>query len=429
MSAASDLTSGPGAQQPGAGGAGLADAMTEKRAKLAQLDRDRDAFDDVSVRSRNGGAVEEGLAGREHGLVVNAESQTLSRKRCLDIVKEARGLLRKATRPTARTAVNYMAKSTRLCAVFDQLVGDEPSRWSEVLQPYAAKKNSFYAMRAAATWRIREQIRTLTAEQCRMQRRGPTKDWHSILVEVESLIARVLAIEGVKRNELLETSGTESIRAASKRNDLRHFSPDWREQMIEASAMGAHGDAVWVLANTGCRPEELLTGVELRPEFAHITVRIHGAKTGESAGQPWRELDVSWRSVPFGLIERMAGRETFVVGVCSTGALRNAVADVGKRLWPRGRRMCPYHFRHQMAEDLRESGWTADEIGAVLGHCVGETSSNYGRRKRKGQRSVAREPVIVRAGVRTATPVRPVAAFDPSTIRKKQRATAGPNGS
>jgi len=62
MSAADDVTSGPDAQRPGAGGAAGADAMTPERAKLAWpergLIRDRETIDDVKVRPRNGLVVE-----------------------------------------------------------------------------------------------------------------------------------------------------------------------------------------------------------------------------------------------------------------------------------------------------------------------------------------------------------------------------------
>jgi hypothetical protein len=170
-----------------------------------------------------------------------------------------------------------------------------------------------------------------------------------------------------------------------------------------------------------------MRGVELRPEFNHITVRINGAKVGESSGQLWRELDVAWRSVPHRLRDRLAEVETFVVGICSKTALRNAVADFGQLLWPKGPRVCPYHHRHQVAEDLRAAGWTADEIGAALGHRVGETSSKYGRRIRVRQGGVARVPTVVRGGVRTAVPVRPTAVFDPAPLRVPQRRGSRPN--
>jgi integrase len=105
--------------------------------------------------------------------------------------------------------------------------------------------------------------------------------------------------------------------------------------------------------------------------------------------------------------------------IFSTAGLRKAVAAVGRRLWPKGKRVCPYHFRHQLAEDMRESGRTADEIAAALGQRVGETASHYGRRSRKGQGGVAREPDVIRGAVRTAKPVRSAAPFDPASVTKK----------
>ena len=102
----------------------------------------------------------------------------------------------------------------------------------------------------------------------------------------------------------------------------------------------------------------------------------------------------------------------------STDALRQAVYSYSRELWPGSIPISPYHFRHNMAETLRENGWPAHEIAAVLGERSAATVSHYGRKirpNRAGRREVP-EVVISRGGVRTAIKVPPLPFFDASII-------------
>jgi integrase len=426
MSAASDVTSDPDAQRPGADGAAIADAMTQERAPLATheygSDRDRNAIDDADHRERNRDAVEAQLDEPRNAVTSDAPPLP-SKEQGLEIIRQARQLVKMARLISPGSVENYTRKSDRMLAEFDELGGDDGARWAIVLKPFVPKANSFFAMRAAAAWRIREKLRALLATlQARIRMAlGNVADveWRKTLMQIERHTACLRALEAIDRSNLLRSSGSESSKVESKRADLCRFKTDWRDEMVEASEHDTYGEAVWVLAVTGCRPQELVNGVELRPEFDRITVKIKGAKVSASSGQPWRELDVSWRSVTVSLEERLAGRESLTMRIFSTAGLRKAVAAVGRRLWPKGKRVCPYHFRHQLAEDMRESGRTADEIAAALGQRVGETASHYGRRSRKGQGGVAREPDVIRGAVRTAKPVRSAAPFDPASVTKK----------
>jgi len=136
-------------------------------------------------------------------------------------------------------------------------------------------------------------------------------------------------------------------------------------------------------------------------------------------------MEVSWRWMPEEIRERLEGQIDYVVRM-QPGTLRYAVKSVGRKLWPERTGLCPYHFRHEAAADMRESGWSADEIGGALGQRVSETASRYGPRRRPGQRGRAIEPQIRRGSVKTAVPVRSlVNAFDPALIRKGKRNRAG----
>lgn len=67
----------------------------------------------------------------------------------------------------------------------------------------------------------------------------------------------------------------------------------------------------------------------------------------------------------------------------------------------------PYCFRHALATELRTSGWSVDEIAAVLGQRSADTQSHYGFRK--GGKRKPKEDIqtsIVAGSVTTTSPVR-----------------------
>jgi hypothetical protein len=242
MSAASDVTSDPDAQRPGADGAAIADAMTQERAPLAMhehaSDRDRNAIDDADHRERNRTAVEAQLD-EPHNAVTSDARPLPSEEQCLEIITQARQLVKK-TRPISPGSVeNYTRKSDRMLAELDELGGDDGDRWARVLRPFAPKANSFFAMRAAAAWRMREKLRALlTTLQARIRMAlGNVADveWRKTLMQIERHAACLRALETIDRSDLLRSSGSKSSKVESKRADLCRFNTDWRDEMVKAS--------------------------------------------------------------------------------------------------------------------------------------------------------------------------------------------------
>jgi len=159
--------------------------------------------------------------------------------------------------------------------------------------------------------------------------------------------------------------------------------------------------------------------VTVRMDAEPAVIRINGAKLGDYAGQQWREIDIPTVKLPPHMLLCMReGRDLVEVKVDSTDALRQAVYSYSRELWPGSIRISPYHFRHSITETLRENGWPAHEIAAVLGERSAATVSHYGRKirpKRSGRREVP-EVVIIRGGVRTAFKIPALPAFNASSI-------------
>jgi integrase len=335
------------------------------------------------------------------------------------VIKAARSALKGLKQPSVKSQEDYARKADRLFEAASLSRHDQATAWMDVLTRYAPKSNSFFAMRAAAAWRAREILRAWLSRQCATQRiHGKSSAWLHEVEQTEGALETLNIIEDIERQELLDLSGQSSQPVSSKRQTLKHFPPDFRQRAVEhAQASEVYGPPVSVLEVTGCRPAELARGATVSLEFNHAVVRILGAKTTDVAGQAWREISVDYKALSPRLLTLAQDNGEVSVGVWSTAGLRSALRAIGKALWPRGPVLTPYHFRHALAEDLREAGWSAEEVGAALGHRVSETSAGYGRRRRPGQGRGGVTPVsIVRGGVRTAVAVRPLKPFILSAV-------------
>lgn len=415
------MSSGRGAQRSDLEDTATTRANAEMPAQpfqqAADVIRDRQVSDDDDLRTRNRFENEEldddafpGLG--TFGLASEGAGE---RTRALAIIKHARKAT-KASRPvSAKTQQDYESKANRLRSVVAELEGDMKERWTKAMTRYAPKSRSFFANRAAVTSHCRSKVRLLLSEQCKLQRKdGMTGQWFDVVQRLNAELELLGTVERIDRTAVLESINAKSVPGSSKRTDLNRLPADWRRQLIAHSQTSeAYGVVVCALAATGCRPEELTRGIRVQLEYSHATFAIRGAKFTSESGQEWRELDVDWKSLPKHLLEPLQNDESILVGIWSTAGLRDALARFGRALWPRGPRISAYTFRHAAAEDMRESGWRPDEIGAALGHRVGETCSQYGRRRRPGQRGGGVTPTaIIRGGVRTTVPVRKSLAFD-----------------
>lgn len=415
------MSSGRGAQRSDledtATNRAIAEMPAQPFQQAADEIRDRNTNDDDGLRSRRGSGNEDVAndAFANSGTGRLGVDDADERKRALAVIKDARKTAKQGRQVSARTTQGYKRKATGLHADVGALDGDLRSRWMCALSEYATRARSFIAYRAAVTSQSRVKLRMLLSEQCKLQReKGMTLEWFDIVQQLDAELKMLNIVENLGRAAVLESIGAVSVRATSRRRVLHRLPADWRQQLIAHSQFTVYGDAVCVLAAIGCRPEELtIFGIQVHLQYHCATFTVRGAKYGASAGQKWRELDVDWKWLPKHFLEPLQDNESVSVGIWSTAGLRSALARMGEKLWPTGPRISPILFRHAAAEDMRESGWTPAEIGAALGHRVGETSSQYGRKRRPGQgRGGVTPTAILRDGVRTQLPVRTTPALD-----------------
>lgn len=325
-------------------------------------------------------------------------------------ISRARAICATGKAVSLRTSENYARKSALLASRICQTEGYAIEQWEAVLAEYAPVSNSFFAMRAAALWSHRGRLRALLSEQDRLQKLGaPDENWWLLVSQIDGLSLGFEIIESVEREDLIHHYGLTARRSRSKRGDLPRLPTHWRRSMVErAQASEQYRHPVAVLAATGCRPIELLRGVHLRLDFDHVVARVRGAKVSATSGQVWREVCIALSAVPASLIEKLSEYGEATIAIPSTAGLRSHLFNQSDVLWPEQHRICPYHFRHALASDLRTAGWEREEIATTLGHRVSETASQYGQRRRPGQgTSTPQEPPsLLRGRSSAATQVR-----------------------
>ena len=333
-----------------------------------------------------------------------------------EAVAKARNGLEDVRPVGSHTAVNYERKAVRLLRFVLERRKTDKDCWKNALLPYADKANSFFAMRAAVVWALRDWIRRQLEVWDTCVATSDTPGQLRAGASIERFSKDIDEVNAVKRADLLSASGRQPKRVQSKKSDLNKLPMDWRQRVLSHCGQGERAALTWLLTVTGCRPAEVVKGVELRFEDGRVRARIMGAKVTTRSGQSWREMEIACDWIPSDLLQMLRAKRTHTVSIGSTSKLRYLVAAVGKAALESKIRLCPYHFRHQLAQDMRGTGWKSEEIGAALGQLVSETSSIYGKRRRKGQGGRSVEPQVVRGSVKTASPVRPRSAFDPASL-------------
>ena len=170
-------------------------------------------------------------------------------------------------------------------------------------------------------------------------------------------------------------------RRQTKRVDLDKLPEDWREKIVERLPKYRFQAAVTALA--GCRPAELVAGIDIIIEDGHLVAHIKGSKVGVASGQEWRTLywKIPSKNPLVAMLSGFASESggTAVIQTQNARAFSGAVREAGKRAFPDfPRTITPYSLRHQFASDLKAAELPGHEISKALGHSAERTKGSYG---------------------------------------------------
>ncbi|MEG1065043.1 MAG: site-specific integrase [Comamonas sp.] len=365
-----------------------------------------------------------------HEAVVQAEAVFEEAQKLLGALKEARGQ-RKDTEPSSSTIAGYQRDCQHLDAMQSKL-GEAPGLpWLNVLAHYAPNKRTFYSYRAALTWRAVKELQSRLNARKALELNGGKLAVLDLVPSIQAAMHELLGIRELTHKECMQHSHAAAKKSRSKKDDLQYLDDQWRDrfmQHIQSSPTYKHASVL--LRHCGMRPEELDKGVQVELKKNKVVVGIEGAKVRETAGQPWRLLILDAQQLPAWFINDLSAHKIIKVQVkkdnfrkylngLTERVLRGAVRKNKTKV-----SLSAYLFRHQLATDLRENGWSSEEIAAVLGESVAETTRHYGIRVRSSK-SPKSNVSVIRGNVQTARPVRRAHKTGlKQVIQKKTEATA-----
>jgi len=197
----------------------------------------------------------------------------------------------------------------------------------------------------------------------------------------------------------------------SKSASLRAVAQDWRERC--ALTMDSSLKLPFLIqCVTGCRPQELANGVQVRLlRDGTLVTRVRGAKTDDVAGQPVRSMRLGTRCGGAQLLASLLKvgdtLDSRKLGIGEVNTYGRKVARACARAFPerKGRmRLSAYSVRHQFKADLAAAGFSPAEIAMAMGHSTTRSGTAYGRGGRAGGAGVSPLAIKARRAVRSRSP-------------------------
>ena len=171
-------------------------------------------------------------------------------------------------------------------------------------------------------------------------------------------------------------------KTSSKKSALRGLPSDWVEKLINYNRNSKYRTSFILMSVCGCRPAELVTGVQVSITDSSISFLITGSKVDDNKGQPFRTITYLFPSDNQFINELRSGAITkpsvFVVSIVSAINITTEIRRIGEKLWEHKKgSITSYCFRHQLASNLKKTH-SADDVSRALGHCTNKTRKRYG---------------------------------------------------
>lgn len=315
-------------------------------------------------------------------------------------------LLPRAKRASPSTVARM---ETRAAAVFAEAQTVNVSVW-DLVEERSGNYNSWYTFKAGVQ-RYLEDETSATKSKLEFWQRDVKTRSHSNTFERAGvkLVSRLDALSVALREvppeapERFKSDGKAKRYAKkSKSFSIRTAKDDWRERV--AGAMVGDLRLLFLLqCVTGCRPQELENGVQVRlRRDGTLVARVKGAKCDEYVGQPSRCLRLpAADGVTLMLARMLKVGHTLDSRKCNLGLVNTYAKRVARacaREFPERKergRLSPYSARHQFKADLVAAGWSRVEVAMAMGHSTTRSGTAYGQGGRGGGGGV--RPIAIKA--------------------------------
>lgn len=183
----------------------------------------------------------------------------------------------------------------------------------------------------------------------------------------------------------------------SKRN-IKKLNDNFRESILDYAI--SHNlkcaQALVALYATGCRPDEIETGIRVNFDSKNnkLSFKIVGSKLNyaQKRGIRIREVTVKitdknlqYYKPIIDIFEKNPGAYDLKVQTESAKAFSGYITKISKKLWPRKKHhVSAYSFRHAKATELKNSEkFDTEEIAKIMGHASVRSQESYGRKNKK----------------------------------------------
>ncbi|HAK3810359.1 TPA: site-specific integrase [Salmonella enterica] len=183
----------------------------------------------------------------------------------------------------------------------------------------------------------------------------------------------------------------------SKRN-IKKLNEDFRESILDYAISHNLKCAPGLIAlyATGCRPDEIETGIRVNFDSKNNKLRfkIVGSKLNyqQKRGIRIREVTVKvteknlqYYKPIIDIFEKNPGAYDLKVKTESAKAFSGYITKISKKLWPRKKHhVSAYSFRHAKATELKNSEkFDTEEIAKIMGHASVRSQESYGRKNKR----------------------------------------------
>lgn len=298
---------------------------------------------------------------------------------------------------------------TRAASVFAEAQTVDVSVWA-LVEKRSGNYNSWYTFKAGVQRYLEDETSATKSKlefwQRDVKARGPSNSLERtgviLLARLDALSVALRDVPPVAPERFKSDGKAKRYPRKSKSFSIRAAKDDWRER-VASSMIGDLRLLFLLQCVTGCRPQELENGVQVRLlRDGTMVARVKGAKCDEFVGQPSRCLRLhAADGVTLTLAHMLKVGHTIDSRKCNLGQVNTYAKRVARacaKAFPerRGsRRLSPYSARHQFKADLVAAGWSKVEIAMAMGHSTTRSGTAYGQGGRAGGGGV--RPIAIKA--------------------------------
>ena len=254
------------------------------------------------------------------------------------------------------------------------------------LEDLIIRKPSYYKYRAAYLYanitQAKIQINFIDKEDDELIKTKKIK----VLSEIINDIEQYTTNSEIVKSAYFKSNPQKSL---SKKWQLTTLKKTWSDLMFDKLSFdnSIYLSAVAVMFCTGCRPDELTTGITMSKKKDGIAFKVFGKKThfNNKFGQEVREYTVFIDDKHYyHLLNLLKDEDSITIKIASARLISTQIRRNSKIILANETSLISaYSYRHNFSNILKKSGIDTDDIARCLGHCNDKSQNYYAHAQNK----------------------------------------------